>query len=144
MKKIIRIIAGLAIVLAGAAGMATPVLAADPFCDNLTDEMKEQVGCSTTEDGLPNAVVKIINFVIGAGGLIAVAYMVVGGVGYMTSNGDAGKIAKAKNTILYALIGLAVSALAIVIVNFAIKGINGSSSTPNDSEETGILVEYIA
>ena len=132
MKKIVKMITGLAVILAGAAGMAAPVFAADPFCDNLPAGInREDVGCSTTEDGLPNAVVNIINWVIGAGGLVAVIYVVIGGIGYVTANGDASKLAKAKNTILYALIGLVVTALAFAIVNFAIGGIQGNTTSPS-------------
>jgi len=43
----------------------------------------------------------------------------------MTSAGDAGKVAKAKSTILYATIGLAVCVLAFAIVNWAIGAIAG-------------------
>jgi len=42
---------------------------------------------------------------------------VLGGIFYVTSTGDAGKVAKAKNTIMYAAIGLAISLAAIAIVN---------------------------
>ena len=150
MKKIVKIIAGLAVVLAGVVGVITPAFAADsydPFCTNLPDEIDPAtVGCSdTASDGaLPDAVTKIINFVIGAGGLVAVAYMVVGGIGYITANGDAGKVAKAKNTILYALIGLVITALAFAIVNFAISGISGGSSSGGTEDESAEEIENMA
>ena len=54
------------------------------------------------------------------GGIVAAVFIVVGGFNYMTSAGDAGKVAKAKNTIIYALIGLVVCVLAFAIVNWAI------------------------
>ena len=65
----------------------------------------------------------IINWVIGVLGIVAVVVMIMGGVTYMTSSGDAGKVKKAKDTILYGLIGLIVAALAFAIVNFVITGI---------------------
>ena len=103
------------------------------------------MGCENASDeGLPDAVTKIINFVIGAGGLVAVAYMVVGGIGYITANGDAGKVAKAKNTILYALIGLVITALAFAIVNFAISGISGGSSSGGTEDESAEEIENMA
>lgn len=130
MKKIAKIIAGLAVVLAGVACVMTPVLAADPFCDNLPAGIDPAtVGCEVASEGaLPQAVVNIINFVIGVGGLVAVIYIVIGGIGYITANGDASKIAKAKNTIIYALIGLLITALAFAIVNFALNALPGSDS----------------
>lgn len=56
-------------------------------------------------------------------GLICVVMIIVGGIRYMTSQGDSGTIAKAKNTILYAIIGLVVTLFAFVIVNFVIEGV---------------------
>ena len=48
----------------------------------------------------------------------------------MTSSGDAGKVKKAKDTILYGVIGLIVVALAFAIVNFVIGGVLGNNKTP--------------
>lgn len=60
----------------------------------------------------------------------------------MTSTGDAGKIKKAKDTILYAVIGLVVCALAFIIVNWAISIVsNSSSSTPSSDPDTVIEEE---
>ena len=67
----------------------------------------------------------IINAVIGILGLVSVVVIILGGVQYMTSSGDAGKVKKAKDTILYGVIGLAVCVLAFAIVNFVIVNILG-------------------
>lgn len=67
----------------------------------------------------------IINAVIGILGLICVIIMIIGGVQYMTSSGDAGKVKKAKDTILYGLIGLVICVLAFAIVNFVLANILG-------------------
>lgn len=56
--------------------------------------------------------------------LIAVIAIVYGGVLYMTSGGDPGKVKQAKNTILYAIIGLIVSVLAFVIVATVVNNVN--------------------
>lgn len=73
----------------------------------------------------------ILNFIIGALGLVAVAVIVVGGIGYMSSAGDPGKVKKAKDTILYGVIGLVVCALAFAIVNFVIGGIGSIGGGQN-------------
>ncbi len=65
----------------------------------------------------------IINWIVGVVGLVAVVVIIIGGVTYMTSNGDPGKVKKAKDTILYGIIGLLVCALAFAIVNFVIGGL---------------------
>lgn len=69
---------------------------------------------------LTSTVIAVINGVIGVLGLVAVVVVIIGGVNYMTSAGDAGKVKKAKDTILYGLIGLVVCILAFAIVNFVI------------------------
>ena len=72
---------------------------------------------------LMSSITGILNGIIAALGIVAVIVIIIGGIGYMTSTGDPGKIKKAKDTILYGLIGLIVVALALVIVNFVIVNI---------------------
>ena len=74
-------------------------------------------------DSLDQRVIVIINGVIGVLGLVCVVVMIIGGVNYMTSSGDIGKVKKAKDTILYGLIGLVICVLAFAIVNFLITNI---------------------
>ena len=69
---------------------------------------------SPDKQGLQGNVTDIINVVIGILGLVCVVVMIIGGVNYMTSSGDTGKVKKAKDTILYGVIGLVVCALASV------------------------------
>ena len=71
-------------------------------------------------DDLSGSIVNILNVIIGVLATVCVVVIVIGGVQYMTSSGDAGKVKKAKDTILYAVIGLVVCALAATIVNFVI------------------------
>ena len=59
-----------------------------------------------------------IQWVIAMAGITCVIFIVYGGVGYMTSSGDPGKLQKAKQSILYACIGLIIVALAEVITAF--------------------------
>lgn len=77
----------------------------------------------TVGDGsgdLKGSISAIINSVIFALGIVAVIVIILGGVQYMTSSGDAGKVKKAKDTILYGVIGLVICVLAYAIVNFVI------------------------
>jgi len=53
-------------------------------------------------------------------GLISVVFVLIGGFRYITSGGDAGKINSAKTTIIYAMLGLAIVAVAQVIVRIVI------------------------
>lgn len=74
------------------------------------------------EDGIKD-IVNILLFILGA---IAVIMIIIGGIRYTTSNGDAGSIKSAKDTILYAVVGLVVAILAYAIVNFVIGAFGGS------------------
>lgn len=70
----------------------------------------------------------IINVVIGVIGFVAVVMIIVGGVQYTTSAGETAKVTKAKNTIMYGIIGLVIALLAFAIVNFVLSNIFGSSA----------------
>ncbi len=89
------------------------------FAADLPDKLPDKINENAAGD-LNDTVVAIINGVIGVLGLVAVVVVIIGGVNYMTSAGDAGKVKKAKDTILYGLIGLVVCILAFAIVNFVI------------------------
>ena len=75
------------------------------------------------DDNLIGNVTTILNAVIGALGIVAVIVIILGGVQYMTSTGDAAKVKKAKDTILYGIIGLVICVLAFAIVNFVIANL---------------------
>ena len=87
--------------------------------------------CVTTQCVDANtAVTNAIQWVVGVSGVVAAIFLVIGGFSYMTSAGDPGKLQKAKNTIMYALIGLAVVAFAEIItatVSNIIRDANKSS-----------------
>lgn len=64
---------------------------------------------------------KVVNTILYVLGAIAVIMIVIGGIRYVTSGGDASGVTAAKNTILYAVIGLIVAILAFAIVNFVAR-----------------------
>ncbi len=53
--------------------------------------------------------------------VVAVITIMIGGLRYITANGDAGNLTNARNTILYALIGLIIAAFAQIIVKFVLQ-----------------------
>ncbi len=73
---------------------------------------------SPTVDNTLKTVVNIFSFIVG---FAAVIMIIIGGFRYITSGGDSNATSGAKNTILYAIIGLVVVALAQVIVQFVIN-----------------------
>ena len=68
-----------------------------------------------------NLITTIINVFSVVVGIVAVVMIIVGGFRYITSGGDSTKVTSAKNTLLYAIIGLVVVALAQIIVKFVLN-----------------------
>jgi hypothetical protein len=82
--------------------------------------------CKATGDKLfgSNSIwTKIINTIIYVTGAVSALMIVVGGLRYAASGGDQGNITSAKNTILYAVVGLALSVMGYAIVNFILSRI---------------------
>lgn len=77
------------------------------------------------QDTLKDNLTVILNSIVGLLGAVCVVVIIIGGVNYMTSAGDAAKVKKAKDTILYGIIGLVVCALAAALVNFVLLSIIG-------------------
>lgn len=92
------------------------------YCDMITDEaQKEAAGCNLSGNAnIGITAQNIINVVIAVLGIVAVIFVIIGAVQYMTSQGDPGKTKKAKDTILYAILGIILAALAFTIVNFVL------------------------
>ena len=76
---------------------------------------------SDAGDDLTDIITTIVNIVSVVVGVVAVIMIIWGGAKYITSGGESGKITSAKNTIIYALIGLVIVALAQVIVHFVLN-----------------------
>ncbi len=62
----------------------------------------------------------IFNVVLGLAGAVAVAFIVFGGIKYMLSQGESNQIKQARDTILYAVIGIVVVVVSFMLVNFVI------------------------
>lgn len=138
-KFIVMGIAGLTLL---SPTIAVPVIggiaAADNVSTNLCGGVDAATGagnCSTQTTGgsaesglkgLASTIVKYFSIIVGAASVIMIIY---GGFRYITSGGDSGKVGNAKNTLIYALIGLIIVALAQLIVRVVISQANTSSST---------------
>ena len=76
---------------------------------------------SNAESRVNETITLALNIFSSIVGIIAVVMIIVGGVKYITSQGESANVTSAKNTILYALVGLVVVALAQVIVRFVLN-----------------------
>ncbi len=86
-------------------------------------------GKSTSSSNLDSTVKTVINLLSIIVGIVAVIMIIIAGFKYITSAGDSNKVTSAKNTLLYALIGLVIVALAQTIAHFALNEANNPSSS---------------
>lgn len=77
----------------------------------------------TDEDNLSTTINKGINLISAIVGVISVVMMIIGGIRFVTSAGDSAKVTSARNTIIYALIGLILVAFAQIIVRFVLANV---------------------
>lgn len=136
MKKLMVRLAILIATLVGLSGLAAPVWAdaldsvgVDDICQHqgeIPDELFEVAGCKLAEDdtAMP-AVVKMIEVALSLVGIVAVIVIVYGGITFVISTGDAAKTTRARNTILYAVVGMGVALLSYAIVHFVSQSIWG-------------------
>lgn len=93
----------------------------------LGKSIKEQVEGQTDGKDIWSSLGLIIQGILGALGVVAVIMIILGGIQYMTSQGDSAKAKKARDTILYAVIGLIVALLSFAIVTFILNSIGAKT-----------------
>lgn len=99
------------------------------LCAGASLRFEGGTGCEDTDDStqkLNNLIRSIINLLSVVVGVVAVVMIIVGGLRYITSGGNDTSVTSAKNTILYAIIGLIIVALAQVLVRFTLNRITNS------------------
>lgn len=123
MKRFIQLLSIAAVTVGALAFVAAPIPQAQA-CEGVecvqqgANKANTGGGSASTLDQGVRTVVNILLFLIGA---VAVIMLVIGGIKYTTSNGDMEKVKSAKNTILYAIIGVVVAILAYAAVDFVIE-----------------------
>ena len=93
------------------------------------------------DNSLIPTILNIIQVTIGVLALVAVIVIIFAGVQYTTSAGDAGKVKKAKDSILYGIIGLVIAILAFAIVNFVLSSLTKKPTTGGNSNNSAINVK---
>ena len=78
-----------------------------------TDQKSDLFG----ESGIFKTITNVLLYIIGA---ISVIMLIIGGIRYVVSAGDSSAVTGAKNTILYAVVGIIVALLAFAVVNFVL------------------------
>ncbi|MBI3889826.1 hypothetical protein HY312_04635 [Candidatus Saccharibacteria bacterium] len=77
------------------------------------------------ETGVFKIITNVLLFVIGA---VSVIMLIIGGIRYVVSGGDSTAVQNAKNTILYAIVGVVVAILAYAVVNFVLGAFTPTGS----------------
>lgn len=126
MKKFLKLIVPV-LIIAGIIGvMLVPEVSAMTLQEGA--EAARCDGCPSDLFGDNGVFKKITNTILYIVGIIAVIMLIIGGIKYVISGGDSKKVTDAKNTVLYAIIGLVISFLAFAIVNFVISALPSSSN----------------
>ena len=126
MKIFTKILAA-GILMIGLLGVFTPAVSAANGINICSEENQNSVYCQNKDsgEGQVNGIIKtIVEVLLMAVGAISIIMIVIGGILFALSSGDAQKAAKARSTILYAVVGLIVSVFASAIVNFVFDGFN--------------------
>ena len=126
--KLLTLTLGLSLSLVGAASLPVSAQlfkgAKDEACkalNNSSPSASAQSSCgkanTTRVNSLITDVINILSIVIG---IVAVIMIMIAGLKYITSQGDSAGISSAKNTLLYAVIGIVIVATAQIIVRFVL------------------------
>ena len=120
----------------GLLGVFTPAVSAANGIDICSNGNENSVYCQNKDkgEGQVNGIIKtIVEVLLMAVGAISIIMIVIGGILFALSSGDTQKAAKARSTILYAVVGLIVSVFASAIVNFVFDGFNKPPVEPDAS-----------
>jgi len=105
-------------------------------CDGLA--ATDSAVCASKADSANTLILTIINTLLFVVGIASVIVIIIGGIMYTTSTGDASSVTKAKNTILYAIIGVVVAFLAFAIVNWVVGAFNPSGAQQQCEKKGGV------
>ena len=129
LKKVSQLMVGMSLAtLLGVGALSVPVMADNCAKTPTTPLCRAQggvdnVGGHTGSNGTPllTRVHNLINLIIYAIGMIAVIMIVLGGIRYTISSGEQSQLKGAKDTIMYAVIGLIVAVVAYAVVGLVVQ-----------------------
>jgi hypothetical protein len=121
--NIVKKLIASALILTGVMFYATPATVHASLFTNSKEAACQGVqsaDCGGGEAAIDSALGNVINLLSLVVGIVAVIMIIIGGFRYITSGGDSNGISSAKNTILYAIVGLVIAVLAQIIVRFVL------------------------
>lgn len=97
----------------------------DINCFNLLPQTVRN-SCGQLESDVPLVLLAIVDDLLRIAGLVAVIFLIYAAINLITSQGNSEDAAKARNTAIYALVGLLFSMIAVVLVSFIGRSLGGS------------------
>lgn len=85
--------------------------------------------CSSSSTRLDGVIRFAINTISVVAGIVGVIMVIISGLKYITAQGDSSQISSAKNTLLYAMVGLVIAGLAQIIVHFVLNQVSSASTS---------------
>jgi hypothetical protein len=82
-----------------------------------------KINGGTGQNDLMTLIYGVINWAIGIAALLCVVILIVSGYKYITAAGDENKVESATKTLTFAIVGLVVCFIAVILVQFVIKNI---------------------
>jgi hypothetical protein len=125
---LLGLLAGLLLPASAWAATEVPDACTTPGVQDSTFCRDAARGQSRTDNTLvgPNGIItKGTKFMSWIAGVVAVAMIIIAGIKYASSSGDSNNISSAKNTLIFALVGLAIAASAQAIVIFVLSRLPG-------------------
>lgn len=114
-----------ALLLTTSSALMQPLYAAtassEDACKTLKNINPDNKGCNAAGGDADSLIKLALNLLSMAAGVIAVIMLIVSGLKYITADGDATQISGAKKSLIYAIVGLVVVALAQFIVQFVLS-----------------------
>lgn len=135
-KVILPMLLAAVIALAGFSGASALTLkegAEAAKCDSCPSDL-------FGDQGVFRQITSTILYIVG---IIAVIMLIWGGIRYVISGGDSKKVTDAKNTVLYAIIGLIISFLSYAIINFVIDALPSDQTEQNQEEQQSLVIDAV-
>lgn len=99
-------------------------------CQDGSIKLKEVAGSKTHAvdifAAIPPVALAVLEIALRIAGMAAIFFIIYGGISYVVSQGEPDKIAKARGTIINALVGLTIAIFASAIVAFIGSKLGGS------------------
>lgn len=143
MKRLI-IAATLAFALLGGLVLAPTTLAQTADIYGACSADSDSTICKSRSNTADPIIENIVNILLMIVGTVSIIMIIVGGILFAVSNGDSSKITRARQTILYAVIGLVIALFSYAIVSFVFDKSTGATESSYEGGDTSGLDRHLS